>query len=53
MDILNGIKLTVSPLMTPLVYCHINSFQRASSMEKPWPGGEKRRDGRAAHHVEW
>ena len=46
-------KPTVSPLMIPLVYCHINSFQRASSVEKPWPGGEKRRDGRASHHVEW
>src|SRR6266516_7742199 len=43
---------TVSPLMIPLVYCHINSFQRASSVEKPLPGGEKRIDGRAAHHVE-
>ena len=36
---------TVSPLMIPLVYCHINSFQRASSVEKPWQGGENRRDG--------
>ena len=33
------LKPTVSPLMIPLVYCHINSFQRASSMEKPFPGG--------------
>jgi hypothetical protein len=40
--------LTVSPLMIPLVCCHIKSFQRASSVEKPWPGGEKRRDGRAS-----
>src|SRR2546422_3515342 len=39
--------------MIPLVYCHIKSFQRASSMKKLLPGGEKRRDGRAAHHVEW
>ena len=44
---------TVSPLMIPLVYCHIKSFQRASSVGKPWPGGEKRRDGRASHPVEW
>jgi hypothetical protein len=44
---------TVSPLVIPLVYCYINKFQRASSMEKPWPGGEKRRDGRAAHPVAW
>ena len=44
---------TVSPLTIPLVYCHINSFQRASSVAKPWPGGEKRRDGRASHPEEW
>src|SRR5687768_5367032 len=37
---------TVSPLMIPLVHCYINSFQRASSVEKPWPGGEKRIDVR-------
>src|SRR5437879_3140359 len=37
------VRPTVFPLMIPLVYCHINSFQRASSVEKPWPGGEKRR----------
>ena len=46
-------KPTVSPLMIPLVYCHIKSFQRASSVEKPLPGGENRIDGRAAHPVEW
>jgi hypothetical protein len=45
-------KPTVSPLMIPLVYCHIKSFQRASSVEKPLPGGENRIDGRAAHPVE-
>jgi len=53
---LNGpdmIRPTVSILMIPLVYCHINSLQRAASMKKPFPGGENRRDGRAAHHVEW
>ena len=38
--------------MIPLVCCHIKSFQRASSVEKPWPGGENRRDGRASPHVE-
>ena len=27
--------------------------QRASSVEKPWQGGEDRRDGRAAHHEEF
>ena len=43
----------VSPLMIPLVYGHIKSFQRASRVEKPWPGGEQRRDGWAAHPVAW
>jgi len=42
---------TVSPLMIPLVYCHIKSFQRATSVEKPLLGGENRRDGRASHPV--
>jgi hypothetical protein len=37
--------------MIPLVYCHINSFQRASRVEKSVPGGENRRDGQAAHRV--
>src|ERR671922_422953 len=41
---------TISPLTIPLVYCHINGFQRASSVEKPWLGGEKRRGGQASHH---
>src|SRR5262252_4854592 len=36
-------KPTVSPLIMPLLYCHINGLQRASSVEKPWPGGEKKR----------
>ena len=44
---------TVFPLMIPLVYCHIKSFQRASSVEKPWPGGEKRIDGQTAYPVAW
>jgi hypothetical protein len=46
-----GHRPTVSPLMIPLVYCHIKSFQRALSMEKPFPGGENRRNGLASHHV--
>jgi|Tabmets5t2r1_1033131.scaffolds.fasta_scaffold50099_3 hypothetical protein len=46
-----GLIPTVSPLMIPLVYCHINSFQRASSVARPWPGGEKRIDGGAAYPV--
>jgi hypothetical protein len=51
-DVDPGVIPTVSPLMIPLVYCHINSFQRASSVEKPLPGGENRIDGRASHPVE-
>src|SRR5438067_5451455 len=30
-------KPTVSPLIIPLLYCHINGFQRSFSVEKPWP----------------
>src|SRR5215813_11975431 len=44
---------TVSPLIIPLLYCSINGFQRASSVERPLPGGEKRIDGWAAHPVAW
>jgi hypothetical protein len=44
---------TVSPLIIPLLYCLINGFQRAFSVEKPWPGGEKRTDGWASHPVAW
>ena len=47
------IRPTVSPLMIPLIYCHIKSFQRTSSVEKPWPGGEKRTTVWASHPVEW
>ena len=43
---------TVSPSTIPLVYCHIKSFQQASSVERPWPGGENRTAGRASHHEE-
>ena len=28
-------KPTVSPLIIPLLYCSINGFQRASSVERP------------------
>jgi hypothetical protein len=31
---------------------YINSLHRSSSVERPWPGGEKRRGGRASHHEE-
>src|SRR5262245_44662637 len=46
------VKPTVSPPIIPLLYCRINGFQRAFSVEKPWPGGENRMAGRAAHHKE-
>jgi hypothetical protein len=44
---------TVFPLTIPLVYCPSKSFQRASSVEKPLPGGEKRSEGRASPHEDW
>src|SRR5215467_10988167 len=50
---LDGSIPTVSPLMIPLVSCHINGFQRASRVGKPLLGGEKRRGGRASHPVAW
>src|SRR5215510_10681870 len=31
---------------------YINSLHRSSRVERPWPGGEKRRGGRASHHEE-
>src|SRR6266849_4880277 len=34
--------LLYAPLTIPLVYCHINSFRRASSLARPSQGGEKR-----------
>src|SRR4030095_9015638 len=40
-------------IVVGLVYCYIKSFQRAASVEKPWPGGEKRGGGRPAHPVAW
>src|SRR6267143_989230 len=43
---------TVSPSTIPLVYYHINSFQQASGVERPLPGGENRTAGRASHHEE-
>src|SRR5262249_30707902 len=44
---------TVPPRTIALVDCPIKSFQRASRLEKPWPGGEKRRDGQASYHKAW
>src|SRR3989442_13274889 len=36
----------------PLVYCHINSFQRASGLARPSQGGEKRTAVWTSHHKE-
>ena len=47
------LKPTVSPLIILLLYCHINGFQRASSVGKPLPGGEKKLDEWASHPVAW
>src|SRR5712691_2362655 len=51
-SVLFSINLLYAPLTIPLVYCHINSFQRASSLARPLPGGEKRTARRASHHEE-
>src|SRR2546425_13336008 len=44
------LDLLYAPLTIPLVSYHVKSFQRASSVVRPWPGGEKRRGGRVSHH---
>src|SRR5437667_8423687 len=38
----------VCPSTIPLINYYIKSFQQASSVERPWPGGERRRGGRAS-----
>ena len=48
----DGYRPTVYPLIIPIVYCHINSFQRVASVEKPEPGGEKRRGG-GGQRIPW
>src|SRR6516225_5087042 len=40
---------TVSPLIIPLLYCHINRFRRASHLARPSQGGEKRIAMGASH----
>ncbi len=47
------LDLLYAPLAIPLVYCHINRFQRSPSVAKPLSGGENRRGGLASHHEEW
>jgi len=46
------IHLLYAPLTIPLVYCHINNFQRASSLAGPFQGGEMRTAVWASHHEE-
>jgi hypothetical protein len=48
----NVIYLLYAPLTIPLVYCHIKSFQRASSLARPFQGGEKMTAVWASHHEE-
>src|SRR5207249_7656811 len=38
---------------TPESNMSLNTFQRASSVARPLPGGEKRRVGGASHHEAW
>ncbi len=45
-----SLHLLYAPLTIPLVYCHINSFQRASSEARPFQGGEKRTAVWASRH---
>jgi transposase-like protein len=46
------LHLLYAPLTIPLVYCPINSFQRATSLARPSQGGEKRTAVWASHHEE-
>ena len=50
LDSLPSHKPTVSPLMKPLVRCHIQSFQRASRVARPCQGGEKTTAVWVSHH---
>ena len=43
---------TVSPAKNSLAYCHINDFQRASRLARPFQGGEKMTAVWASHHEE-
>src|SRR4029450_14074662 len=44
--------LLYAPLAIPLVYCHINDFQRASRLARPFQGGAKMTAVWASHHEE-
>ena len=48
--LLCGINLLYAPLTIPLVYCHINDFQRASRLARPCQGGDKMTAMWASHH---
>jgi len=47
-----SINLLYALLAIPLVYCHINNFQRASRLVRPFQGGEKMTAIWASHHEE-
>ena len=56
MPMLSGgthLNLLSASLTIPLICCQINSFRRAPGCGGPWPGGEKRRGGRASQHEEF
>jgi len=44
------IYLLYAPLAIPLVYCHINNFQRAARLVRPFQGDEKMTAVWASHH---
>ena len=47
-----SINLLYALLAIPLVYCHINNFQRASRLVRPFQEGEKMTAMWASHHEE-
>ena len=44
------VNLLYAPLAIPLVYCHINNFQRAARLVRPFQGDEKMTAVWASHH---
>jgi len=51
-DLIHRYRPTVCLSTVPLIYYYINRFQRTSGVERPWPGGEKRRGEQASPHEE-
>ena len=45
-----SINLLYAPLTCDVTHCHIKHFRRASSVARPWQGGEKRTAVEASCH---